>query len=60
MKITEEQLSTLCRTFHKWFRVADCKNQADVDMWKALNKLDGEEYAQAMIDSLNEIGITKK
>ncbi len=60
MEITEEQLSTLCMAFHKWFRVADCINKADVDMYNAISKLDGEEYAQAMIDSLNEIGITKE
>jgi len=58
--ITEEDLSELCRRFHKWFRVADCKNEADIDMFHAIKKLDNEEYAQAFRDSLSEIGIKIK
>ena len=58
--ISKEDVSTICRAFHKWFRVADCKNEADVDMWKAINKLDEEEYRQAFSDSLEEAGIIEE
>lgn len=57
MNITNDQLSIICIAFHKWFRVADCKDDADVDMYKAINKLDGKEYAMAMSDSLKEAGL---
>ncbi len=55
--IKRDQLSIICRVFHKWFRVADCKNGADVDMYKAINKLGEGEYVEAMTDSLREAGI---
>ena len=58
--ITDYELDVLCHAFHKWFRVADCKYNADIDMYKAINKLDGKEYVQAMKDSLKEIGIEIK
>lgn len=57
MKIKPTQLSVICMAFHKWFRIADCENNADIDMWKAINKLNVREYRQAMIDSLKEAGI---
>lgn len=60
IKISEEDISTICVAFHKWFRVADCKDNADVDMYKAINKLDGEEYHMAMADSLSEAGIIEE
>jgi hypothetical protein len=34
IKITEEQLEIICMAFHKWWRVADAKN--DVKMMKAI------------------------
>ena len=55
--ISTGQLSTICIWFHKWFRMADCKNNADIDMYKAIKKLDEKEYARAMQDSLKEAGI---
>lgn len=60
LKIEEKDVLRLCRAFHKWFRVADCKDEADIDMFNAIKKLDNEEYAQAMRDSLREIGIKIK
>jgi len=55
MKISEEQLETMCQAFHKWWRVADAKN--DVEMMKAIDGTDDEDYAQAMTNALAEIGI---
>jgi hypothetical protein len=55
MKITEEQLETICQAFHKWWRVTDAKN--DIEMMKAIDGTDDKEYAQAMTDALSEAGI---
>lgn len=55
MKITRDDLPTICMAFHKWFRVADCKG--DVDMWKAIKGLEDGAYPMAMRDALLEIGI---
>jgi len=58
--ITKEQFSTLCWAFHKWFRVADTKNDIGTKLWNVITKLDDKEYAQAMKDSLKEISIEVK
>lgn len=55
IKITRDQLSTVCWAFHKWFRVADCKG--DAEMWNAIHNLEDASYTLAMEDSLKEIGI---
>ncbi len=60
INISKDEVATICRAFHKWFRVADCKNNADVDMWKAINKLSEEEYHEAFVDSLSEVGIIEE
>lgn len=57
IKITRDQLSIICAAFHKWFRVADCKGNADIDMYKSITKLNDKEYVLAMSDSLKEAGI---
>ena len=58
--ISREELSRLCWAFHKWFRVADCDNNTDINMWKAIDELSNEDYVRAMEDSLKEIGIEVK
>jgi len=56
MKITQEQLETICRAFHKYWRVADIKNS--LELWNAIDGIDDEDYGQAMRDALKEAGIT--
>lgn len=54
MKITEEQLSEFCRIFHKTFRQYDMKNDADIDMYKAIVKLDNIDYSLAVKGALRD------
>ena len=54
-KITEDQFDCILFWFHKWFRIADCKG--DAEMWNAIHNLEEDDYAQAMKDAMKEAGI---
>jgi len=55
IKISENDLKVLCWAFHKATRTSDCTK--NLDLWNAINALEGNNYALLMDNALLEIGI---